>query len=210
MLDLDTFNRWSSYHEDCFRGFLDFITERQDRDDVWRQALSGYSLAELKQASYVMFAAPEKPVGWTSHMEAMQRHLRRARDIQREQEQAAVYARRCGLCEGTGRVDVVPVDGAAFMGPNRERRTHHGVAACKCSLGDQYRRRESDKGISGFPDYDATLMEPLNVWRARNRVSDPERDEAAKSMKATIAYKQRKLSAMGTKQPTEPPQCPTK
>jgi hypothetical protein len=200
MLSLSEFNEWSGYHESCFRGFLDFLIERDEREGVWRQALEGYTVAELKQASHAIFAATEKPVGWTSHMESMQRHLRRFRDSKREQENAAQYARRCGLCEGTGRVDVVSLPGHEVSSVSGAKLTHY-VVACKCGLGDQYREKKTDKGTFGYDTFDAGRMETRNAWYLRKHAGDPARDEAAKSLKATLAYCKAQFANFGTPPP---------
>jgi hypothetical protein len=201
MLDTDTWSQWASYHDSCFNGFIEnFIFAAPEREEIWRQALGGYSLAELKQASYAIFAATEKPVGWTSHMESMQRHLRRFRDSKREQENAAQYARRCGLCQGFGLVSAVALDGFDFV-TSGGAKVKHGTAACKCALGDKYRSAERDGVKHGFPDFDAGQMESLEVWRGRQRQPDPERDEAAKSLKATLAYCKAQFANFGTPPP---------
>lgn len=187
MLDLATFNRWLSYHESCYGGFVDFMVDPADRELVWRRALDGYSEAELKDASFRLRQKPEQPAGYSSHLTELQLILRSMRAIAREQEQAAYYARRCGLCEGTGRLDVVGINGCKFVTPMGFK-LDRSVVACKCSLGDRFRMKEYNGVQIGFSDFDATVMEPLNVWRARNRPADPERDEAAKSTKATMAY----------------------
>lgn len=203
MLDLDTFNRWTSYHESCWRGFNEYLAEQPERWKVWAKALDGYSIDELKQASHAVFMQPEKPIGWTSHMEAMQRHLRSYRAIAREQEQAAMYARRCGLCEGTGMVSVVAIDGAKFVTLSGFKHDH-GTAACKCGLGDKYRTKDHNGVQHGFPDYDATTMVAENVHRLRNRVVDAERDEAAKTMRGTVAYCKEAFAKFGSFPSTEP------
>ncbi len=201
MLSLSEFNEWSGYHESCFRGFLDFLIERDEREGVWRQALDGYTVAELKQASHAIFAATEKPVGWTSHMESMQRHLRRFRDVQREQEQAAQYARRCGLCEGTGLVGVVALPGHEVQSVSGAKLWEY-TAACKCGLGDKYRRKTTDKGSTGFDTFDAGVMETWNAWYLRKSAGDPDRIEAAKTLKGTMDYCKSRFAMLG--QPAAP------
>lgn len=180
MLDQKSFSQWASYHNSCYAGFSKWMLEdaTNERMNIWRDRLGGYSVDELKQASYEHYRQPSehKGTGFTSHLEGLEKFLRATRDAQqRERENASYYAHVCGLCANRGLVDVVAK-------PGREFADQHGstfeasrclAVACKCSAGDKYRAREQTtrdgKRWVGFATFDAQKHEPWLAWRRRER-----------------------------------------
>lgn len=208
MLDNDTFNKWASYHESCFRGFIPFLAETPDRQEIWRRALNGYTTDELKHASYEMYTAREKPPGYSSHLEPLLDVLRASRESSRvERENATRYAHICGLCGNRGLVDVVAKLGCEFPDQHGGRFARERVlsVACKCSAGDRFRSHEAStrdgKRTVGFATFDATRMETHAAHRSRERVLTDEMREAGKTLRGTIAFCKRELSKMGEMKP---------
>lgn len=201
MLDQNSFSQWASYHNSCYAGFSKWMLEdtTNERMNIWRTRLGGYSVDELKAASFEHYRLPteSKTGGFTNQLEGLERILRASRDVQqREREHASYYAHVCGLCRNRGLVDVVAKPGHEFADQNGGRFAADRClsVACKCSAGDRFRVREvssrDGKRVVGFATFDATKHETWLVWRRREQ-PHPRDEEFARAarlgMKQTIA-----------------------
>lgn len=163
MLTIDAFSRWSSYHNSCYAGFSKWMLEdtTNQRMEIWQTRLDGYSVDELKAASFDHYKLPmeTKQGGFTSHLDGLERILRANRSAQQEPQNVTRYSRLCGLCGNHGLLSVVARPGfPAFTPLGCECKRPFGVA-CKCECGDKYRK--------GFNTFDATRYEPSDAYQAR-------------------------------------------
>lgn len=211
MLDQNSFSQWATYHNSCYAGFSKWMLEdtTNERMNIWRERLNGYSVDELKMASFEHYKLPaeSKTGGFTNQLEGLERILRATRDAQqRERDNASYYAHVCGLCSNRGLVDVVAKSGYQF--PDQ----HGGkfaadrclAVACKCSAGDRFRAHEATtrdgKRMVGFATFDATKHEPLLAWQRRER---PHKDAeefariARLGLKPTIAKCKQLIAEFG-------------
>lgn len=180
MLDVSTFNQWASYHNSCYAGFGKWMLEdtTDQRMNIWRERLDGFTVDELKAASFEHYKLPadQKTGGFTGQLEGLERILRAAKDaIHRERENASYYAKVCGLCRNRGLVDVVAKPGHEFADQHGSRfeASRCLSVACKCAAGDKFRFRETStregKRWIGFDTFDGKKHEPWLVWRRRER-----------------------------------------
>lgn len=185
------FDQWISYHAALFgSGFRAWLcpgdgnseTERQEREDrlaFWYEQLYDYDLDECKAATAALRSRKIDSGAYAPQITALVDILKDRRFEQRsEPEDVTRYARRCGLCEQTGMVEV------SWSSGNKAK-TEGGndiatfMVACACEKGKKYREGTNPKtGEYIWRTYNGSTMRP---------VQKPTLDELVEKNEATLA-----------------------
>lgn len=160
--------KWIPHHNSLYVGFGAWMAENTAAKFEWFNALGEFTLDELIEASRIHFRWPNgsKAENYSRQLADLLDIAKKSRVIQSYETDARSYARKCGMCRGTGQVSAIARQGYSFPG-NRGKGLRQATAACKCGAGDKFRDR--------FNTFDPDTME---LWDVVNAVDRAQRVES--------------------------------